>query len=230
MTPDNFILVLTLASAMVSALILVPLARIIPWRMMTEWQEAIIDHGQTPVHPLNMADVILSTRAKIAMCVAGGVLGLIASTSNLLFADRMQLGGYLLGLLLLVVINLKHKLLPDQLVFLLLWTGLLRGVGTDHGIDFVLGAMAGYLVPFVFLRALKLKTGKTLFGDGDVKTLAMAGAWVGLASLPLLFGAFACAVILFMIVDAIAGRAGPHATGPAHLAASLVCLFGTRLI
>lgn len=92
------------------------------------------------------------------------------------------------GLLVLAVIDLRTRLLPDALVMPLLGLGFLaqmspltRTVGLEAS---VLGAMLGYVlllsVAWLFVRVRKVEG----LGLGDVKLMAMIGAWVGPGALP----------------------------------------------
>ena len=86
----------------------------------------------------------------------------------------------------LTFIDLDFHLLPDQLTYTLLWSGLflsLFNVFTNTH-DAIIGAMAGYLV-FALTQALfKLATGKIGMGQGDYKFLAALGAFLGWQQLP----------------------------------------------
>lgn len=226
MTPLHFILVFSIGAALASALILVPLARLIPLRMMNEFRESVIDNGYLPA-PLPEANFAFSLSDKIAICASGCLAGLLAASSYPQMTDAMANGGYLLGVILLVTINLKHQLLPDQVVFTLLWVGLLRGVTSDHGADHVLGAAVGYVAPLVLLHTMRILTGRWLLGYGDLKALAMAGAWFGVAALPLIFAVFAGTVILMLVVEVALKRSSSLPTGAAHFAASLACVLST---
>lgn len=71
---------------------------------------------------------------------------------------------------------------PDELVYPLLWLGLL--VNLEGGIaplrNAVVGAAAGYLVLWALNALLKLVTRKDLIDSGYAKLLAAVGAWIGL--------------------------------------------------
>ena len=63
-----------------------------------------------------------------------------------------------------------------------------------------------------------------------MKALAMAGAWFGLAALPILLGAFLVSAVAYAILANLIRRgSGVVPTGPAHLAASLVFLLYARV-
>ncbi|MCC4308139.1 A24 family peptidase [Alcanivorax marinus] len=91
-------------------------------------------------------------------------------------------------LLALAVIDLDTTLLPDDLIYPLLWAGLLAallGVAPVTLADAVVGAMAGYLSLWSLYWVFKLLTGKEGMGYGDFKLLAALGAWLGWQYLPL---------------------------------------------
>jgi len=79
-------------------------------------------------------------------------------------------------------IDLRTRLLPDQLTLPLLWLGLIASVenlfvGQKAAL---LGVMAGYFSLWSVYWVFKQLTGKEGMGYGDFKLLAAIGAWVGL--------------------------------------------------
>lgn len=102
----------------------------------------------------------------------------------------------------LTLIDFDHQLLPDDITIPLLWFGLLvNALDLGFGVtlyDAVIGAIAGYLVLWLFYWAFKLATGKEGMGYGDFKLLGALGAWMGWQSLlPI--------VILSSLVGAVFG-------------------------
>lgn len=83
-------------------------------------------------------------------------------------------------------IDLEHQLLLDTLIYPLLWLGLFFSCfnlfATSH--DAILGAILGYAFFWIIDKAFKLITKKDGIGQGDLKLLAAAGAWLGWQILP----------------------------------------------
>ena len=88
----------------------------------------------------------------------------------------------------ITMIDFDHCLIPDSIVYPLLWIGL--GMSLYHPIagaetlfippsDAIIGAIAGYLVLWSVYWLFKLVTGKEGMGHGDFKLLAALGAWLG---------------------------------------------------
>ncbi len=133
-------------------------------------------------------------------------------------------------LIALAGIDLRTRLLPDQLTLPLLWLGLIASVETLYmgPKAALLGAMAGYLSLWSVYWVFKQLTGKEGMGHGDFKLLAALGAWVGLQGiLP--------TVLLSSLVGAIIGsiwlaakgrdRATPIPFGPYLAIAGWVAFF-----
>jgi leader peptidase (prepilin peptidase)/N-methyltransferase len=81
----------------------------------------------------------------------------------------------------LVFIDIRHKLLPDDITYLLLWSGIVYSL-TGAGLDIkssILGVIVGYMSLWSVYIIFKLLTGKEGMGHGDFKLLAAIGAWVG---------------------------------------------------
>jgi len=132
-----------------------------------------------------------------------------AGTAILFLAVAMHFGpsvqtlaaiGLTAILIALTFIDIDHQLLPDDLTFFLLWSGLfasLFNVFTDP-VSSIIGALAGYLSLWIVYHLFRLLTGKEGMGYGDFKLLAALGAWMGWQMLPLI-------ILLSSLVGAILG-------------------------
>ncbi len=142
------------------------------------------------------------------------------------------------GLVALALIDADTQLLPDVIVYPLLWIGLLLSVW--HGqtsaevlfikpSDAIIGASLGYGILFAVAGLFKLITGKVGMGNGDFKLLAVFGAWLGYSHLPviiLLSAGVGSIVGIGMILVAGRDRQIPIPFGPYLAAAgwlSLLC-------
>jgi len=90
-------------------------------------------------------------------------------------------------LLALALIDLDHKLLPDDITLPLLWLGLLLALAGASSpgslpIDLrsaVIGAAAGYMSLWTVNQTYELVAHRQGMGNGDFKLLAALGAWMG---------------------------------------------------
>lgn len=79
-------------------------------------------------------------------------------------------------------IDIDHQILPDPMVYILLWFGIFASYWgwLDLSLqDSVLGALIGYLSLWSFYWLFKIVTGKEGMGYGDFKLFAALGAWIG---------------------------------------------------
>lgn len=111
-------------------------------------------------------------------------------------------------LLALLVIDLQHMLLPDDLVLPLLWLGLLANLFDIFAplSQAVAGAMVGYGVLWLLYWGFKLLTGKEGMGYGDFKLMAAMGAWLGWAALPQVALLASAAGIMAALLLMLAGK------------------------
>ena len=112
-------------------------------------------------------------------------------------------------LIALTGIDLRERLLPDQITLPLLWLGLFVNMnGTFAPLpDAVLGAIAGYLSLWGVYWLFKLITGKEGMGYGYFKLLAALGAWLGWQLLPLvILLSSAVAAIIGVLAITIGGK------------------------
>ncbi len=140
-----------------------------------------------------------------------------------------------LALLVLTAIDLEHRLLPDAITYPGIILGLVLALYLPH-LTF-LGALLGALLGggFFFLTGWLYEriTGKRGMGGGDVKLLAMIGAFLGVSSLPYIIFISAALGVLAGIGLTLAGgawRGGRWRTirlpfGPFLAAAALLYLF-----
>jgi leader peptidase (prepilin peptidase)/N-methyltransferase len=103
-------------------------------------------------------------------------------------------------LIAMTFIDADTQLLPDDLTYLLLWSGLLINLnGSFTSLSSaVIGAAAGYLSLWSIYWLFKLATGKEGMGYGDFKLLAALGAWMGWSMLPII-------ILLSSLVGALVG-------------------------
>lgn len=135
------------------------------------------------------------------------------------------------SLLLLAGIDIKYYLLPDCLTLPLLWLGLIGNSFTlfISPAEAIYGAVAGYvslwLVAMLFQYFRKLEG----IGRGDVKLLAMFGAWWGVSPLPyiVLFASVlgSIAGIIQLLRHGRAGLYKPLPFGPYLALGGLITLF-----
>ena len=90
------------------------------------------------------------------------------------------------SLLSLVVIDIQHQLLPDQISVPLIWLGLLANLfGFFTPVqDAIIGAIVAYCTLWLIAKLFRLIRGKEGMGYGDFKVFAIFGAWLGWQSLP----------------------------------------------
>lgn len=118
--------------------------------------------------------------------------------------QTLEILAFTYGLITLSMIDFHHQLLPDTIVYLLLWLGLI--VSTQHifidPTQAIYGAMTGYLFLWIIAQLYALIRKQEGMGLGDCKMLAMMGAWVGvkpLMSLILFAALLALIVSIFLL-------------------------------
>ena len=109
----------------------------------------------------------------------------------------------------ITMIDADHQIIPDSIVYPLLWVGLLMSLWSPmpnaevlfiEPARAILGAVAGYLSLWSVYWLFKLVTGKEGMGHGDFKLLAALGAWLGWQSLPTI-------ILMSAVVGAVFGVA-----------------------
>lgn len=133
------------------------------------------------------------------------------------------------ALISLTFIDVDHQLLPDNITLPFLWLGLLCnyfGLFTDL-YSSLMGAVLGYGILWIIYQSFKLITGKEGMGLGDLKLLAMLGAWTGwqaLATIILIASLLGSVVGLYLIIFRHRQRSMPIPFGPYLALAGWLCL------
>jgi leader peptidase (prepilin peptidase)/N-methyltransferase len=133
-------------------------------------------------------------------------------------------------------IDLRTRLLPDQLTLPLMWLGLIASVDNLYmpAKPALLGAIAGYISLWSVWWLFKQITGKEGMGHGDFKLLAALGAWCGLNGiLPIILLSSVVGAIIGSVWLATQGRdrATPIPFGPyLAIAGWIVFFWGEQMI
>lgn len=148
--------------------------------------------------------------------------------------ELIAYGPFGAALLVLTAIDLEHRLLPDAITYPGIVSGLalsllLPGPGF---LEALLGAVLGGGIFFLTGWLYEWLSGKTGMGGGDVKLLAMIGAFLGVRSLPFVIfvsAALGTLVGLGLILGGGIGRGQWRSAripfGPFLAAAALLYLF-----
>lgn len=109
-------------------------------------------------------------------------------STYLLFPDPIAIIFSLLFIsaMTLLMIDIKHMLLPDVFTISILWAGLLLsvlGVNDITPSESIIGAFFGYALLWSVSRIVLLWKGVESLGFGDIKYISAIGAWVGAVTL-----------------------------------------------
>ena len=156
------------------------------------------------------------------------VYGLVCAGLSFLAFWRLgeaYLGWYIMliwGLLLLSEIDIKMLLLPDIVTIPLLLCGFVYATFIGENISIeesTIGAVVGYVLP-VIATLMMLWKSVDAFGGGDIKLLAVLGAWLGVEGVVY---TILLSCVIFGIYSAVKRqRAG--AFGPSLAVAAIIIL------
>lgn len=138
-------------------------------------------------------------------------------------------------LLICIIIDSRHQLLPDALTYTLIWSGLVSGYLGLSALtvsESLLGIIVGFLLLWLPARCFKLIKGIHGLGHGDIKLMAGLGAWLGASILPaVLFWASLCGLIYWRFKHHYSvGRHRSIAFGPFLASAGWLALLGDPFI
>jgi len=212
----------------IAAFALLPWIRSIPLALHRSWA---FEHQNYQPFLTDTTQLDISKNVKAAIVIGAALMCVGMALALGASLETAALCVLLLGWVLLTVVNLQHELLPDRIVLALLWLGLIYRASTGPASDHVLGAVSGYLAPWLVTAVARSKTGRDIVGHGDLKAFAVAGAWFGWVALPTVYAAFLVGALLMAGVFALRGARHREAvpTAPAHLAAAAAVALGFRI-
>ena len=113
--------------------------------------------------------------------LSGGLLGLGAYLAYGATIPAVIAFAVTLLLLWLTAIDIEHLILPDELVYLVLWGGLLASTQGYFvsPTKAIVGAALGFALPAAVAKGFALLRGVDGMGGGDFKLLAALGAFAG---------------------------------------------------
>lgn len=138
--------------------------------------------------------------------------------------QALVLSGLVVGAMVMTVTDLECGIIPDKVLLALAPLGLAwRWIADWRPLDMALGVVAGFLIGWGLRAGFRWWSGRHGLGLGDVKFLAVAGAWVGLSGIGALLVLGGGAGALFGIAWRLAGGGAVFPFGPA-LAAGLLAV------
>ena len=216
--------------------LLVPMIAKIPSSLEKEWHAEYLEYAESHIEGEVPSEAEVSQRFKAVYCIAAVLISLLLFQLRGIDESSVALVFYAQGCLLLAAINWRTSLMPDKLVLPLLWAGLLFNASHGNAVAHVYGAAVGFAVPWAIFWAFKLGTGREMMGHGDIKTFAMAGAWLGVGAMPTVFiSFFACFALMYGLLKFLKLKlhddfpSGYVPSGLVHMAASLIWIVGLRI-
>lgn len=164
------------------------------------------------------------------------MVAVVIATTILVEEDAQAAAGCFLGwlLVLLVISDLRHQILPDSLTATLLVSGLVAALFlpapgfTQALIGAAIGGGSFFVLRFLYFRYRGIEG----LGLGDVKLMAGLGAWLGPAWLPPLVLIAAVAGLAIIVVRAWSHGTGISATSRvafgAYLGGAALLLWGLK--
>ena len=151
-----------------------------------------------------VAYLVLRGRCRSCGAPIGSVYPLVEMAAAGLFLAQLHVVGlqpllvarllFTAAMIVLFVVDLRHHVLPNAITLPGIVVGLICAVGLEPGwFDALVGAMAGGGLLLGIARVYARVRGREGLGMGDVKMLAMIGAFLGL---PLAFVTLAWASLL----------------------------------
>ena len=184
-------------------------------------------HQPYPVLPAYaLANLFPLAFRTVAICVSCALLSVLAIAVFGVTSSGMAVVMFTLLLVTLVATDLESHLLPDSVIYPLLWVGLVSNLDSAFASpqSAIVGAIAGYTILWTLAASFKRVTKRDGMGNGDFKLLAALGAWHGHESLLwILTAAIVPAVALYVVFPS--RRTTAFAFGPYLAVAGLAAFY-----
>ena len=201
-------------------------------------------HCKTAIKPYDNIPIVsyLVLRGRCRSCAAGiairyplvEMLGGIAAVGALcafgLSAEALLIFAFLAALIVITFIDLDHQIIPDAISLPGIFVGFAAALllGTPSWVDSLIGIALGGGLLFAVAEGYARLTGREGMGGGDIKLLAMIGAFLGWRAIPVtvLVGSLLGSVIGLSLM-ALRGRDTRMAIpfGPFLAVGAVVALF-----
>jgi leader peptidase (prepilin peptidase)/N-methyltransferase len=201
-------------------------------------------HCKVPIKPYDNIPVLsyLVLRGRCRSCAAGiairyplvemlaGIAAVGALCAYGLSAEALLIFAFLAALIVITFIDLDHQLIPDAISLPGIFVGFAAALlfGTPTWLDSLIGIALGGGLLWAVAAGYERLTGREGMGGGDIKLLAMIGAFLGWRAIPvtLLIGSLLGSVIGLSLM-AVRGRDTKMAIpfGPFLAAGAVVALF-----
>jgi leader peptidase (prepilin peptidase)/N-methyltransferase len=131
-------------------------------------------------------------------------------------------------LLAVAVIDLRLRQIPDSLVMIGCFSGIIGSLCTPlpGWTDAMAGMVFGAVVPLMVTSTYEWLRNKTLIGGGDIKLLGMIGAFVGWQPLGVILLYSALSGVVVAVAVKLAGKPGRLPFAPFLALGTLCALFG----
>ncbi len=132
---------------------------------------------------------------------------------------------FAVGLLVMIVADFEHYMIPDEVHWLLLPLGVVYRATTDGDFtDMAQGFAVGLSLGLFLCYGYSWIRGRQMLGLGDVKFFAVAGIWVGvLTFVPFLFFSGLLGIVTALLWRA-QGKPGKFPFGPALAMSLFICV------
>lgn len=232
------VVVASLLTGIVSALLVRWLAKRVPEAIQRNWDQGFADFLERrrlarDARQTEPGTLPFENRKPLAhQAIVAALTILAAAVVFARFGIRVEAIPYLIFaecLVLICVINVTSRLIPDVIVIPLTWGGLgcLVVLDQSRAADLVFGALVGYLVPLGVFLVFKWVKRIEILGFGDIKVFGVIGAWLGFSGIWQAMLVYLLAVIVCAVFGALVLRhKSPMPTGPAYLMTGLICLSG----
>ena len=164
-----------------------------------------------------------------AVEITGAVLAVISVHFFGLTLETIFIYPFVMSLAAVTIIDWRHRIIPDSISLPFIILGILYALlGDELGVvDSVLGAVAGggilYIIGFIYSRIKKIEG----IGGGDIKLMAMVGAFLGikLVLLVILIASFAGTIYSLFLIRKGADGLTAVPFGSFLAPSSALCLF-----
>lgn len=183
------------AIGMIAGLILNVLTKWLPFQIDQEEKFWIAEVSGADTHPVEIGlfrfirDFQWEKKSTLTFCLASIFIFVGVPLLFGMSFKSLSIILFVWVMVALAMIDYRTKLLPDVLILPMVWVGLLVQMQPDMqtiGIkDSIFGAVFGYLLLW-FVAHLFLMTRKQEgLGRGDMKLMALIGAWMGPMAIPI---------------------------------------------
>jgi len=200
----------------------------IPYKLNVKWRSESLEYIDSSNEPI-FEDFKMAVRSKFILSALATIVSALVIYTNGPNIDSYVFSIFFVILVLLVGINNKHLLIPDIIVWPLIWSGLIYQSYVGDNLEYYLySVLIAFSLIFILQQFYIHIKGFEILGGGDLKMFMAIGAWFGYELLPAFFAICFFTGLTIGLLASFTNRFHAKGTSVIYLISALIIYFNAN--